>query len=70
MKFGTVEVILNWNSTTIVKGVQTVVRLYRYADFQVMLALMDGEFSPSQVKLMEESITLNEPPQNEDTGDF
>ena len=70
VKFGTVEAVKDRKEATLLKGIATVVTLYRKAGFTVTTALMDGEFVPLRGGLAEIGITLNETSRDEHVGDI
>ena len=70
VKFGTVEAVKDRKEATLLKGIPTVVTLYRKAGFTVTTALMDGEFVPLRGGLAEIGITLNETSRDEHVGDI
>jgi hypothetical protein len=69
IRFGTVEPLPNRNISTLVRGIQSVVTVYKRAGFHITTALMDGEFDPMRGDLADMGIALNEAARDEHVGD-
>jgi hypothetical protein len=59
LKFGTVEMIMNQKSPTIIQAIKGVRDIYRRRGFCVTHILMDGQFEPIRGDLAGLHITLN-----------
>jgi hypothetical protein len=59
LKFGTVEMIGNQKSTTILQAIRDVRAVYHRRGFRVTHVLMDGQFDPIRGELASLGITLN-----------
>ena len=70
IKFGTVEAIPNCTIPTLIKGIHTIIRLYKCTGFTVNAALMDGEFEPLHGDLAAEGIMLNATAHDKHVGDI
>jgi hypothetical protein len=70
IRFATIEAIPNRTSATLVKGIKSVVSLYKRAGFQVTAALMDGEFEKTRNDLNDLGIALNVTGREEHVGDI
>ena len=65
IKFGTGEVLLNRHSTSILKGIEAVCKLYTGRGMRVRVTLMDGEFECLRTALTTKGILLNGASNNE-----
>ena len=70
IKFGTIEAIPNRKSATIVNGVMGIRQIYRRNGFNVVAALMDGEFGHLRGELADMGIALNETSWDEHVGEI
>ena len=70
IKFGTIEAIPNKKSATIVNGVTGIRQIYRRNGFNIVAALMDGEFGHLRGKLADMGIALNETSRDEHVGEI
>ena len=69
IKFGMIEAIPNNKSAMIISRVKAIRQVYRWNGFNVVAALMDGEFGHLPGKLADMGIALNETSHNEHVGD-
>ena len=65
IKFGTGEVLINRQGTTILKGIEAVCKLYNGRGMRVRVTLMDGEFDCLGPALGAKGIVLNGASRNE-----
>ena len=70
IKFGTIEAIPNKKSATIVNGVTGTRQIYRRNGFNVVAAMMDGEFGHLRGELADMGIALNETSRDEHVGEI
>ena len=70
IKFGTIEAIPNKKSATIVHGVTGIRQIYRRNGFNVVAAMMDGEFGHLRGELADMGIALNETSRDEHVGEI
>jgi hypothetical protein len=59
LRFGTVEMILNWSNKTVLTAMKQVKSAYMQRGFILSTLLMDGKFEPLCGKLADMQITLN-----------
>ena len=69
MKFGTIKVVQNNKLATLIKGIKPILQLYKTSGFQVMTALMDGEFDHLYGEMADIGMTLNSTSDEEHMGD-
>ena len=69
IRFGTVEPLQSRNQSAIIAALQSVIQVYRRGGFQVIAALMDGEFAPLGGELAALGVALNTTAQDEHVGE-
>jgi hypothetical protein len=70
IKFGAVEDIPNRTSAVLLNGIRKIIKLYKRAGFQVVAALMDGEFEVLRGELSDLGVALNVAAPDEHVGDI
>jgi hypothetical protein len=69
IRFITVEALPNRTKVNMVKALKSVITIYRRAGFNVMTALMDGEFEHMRGDIAELGVVLNEAARDEHVGE-
>jgi hypothetical protein len=70
IRFGTVEAIPNRSSANLLKGIESVISIYRRAGFRVTMAMMGGEFQKLRGDLADMEVKLNGTARDEHVGEI
>ena len=69
IKFGTIEPLVSRRQEVLINAIKAVAQIYHRGGFQVMQALMDGEFEPLRGNLADCGIALNSTARDEHVGE-